>query len=223
MNVTEKISRFIVETGADEIPPEAFTMAKRCFIDCTGVLLAGSLQTESGIIADLVRDWSGTPEAGIFGQGFRAPAPFAAMANAVAAHALDFDDVSTTFLAHPSVNLVPAIFALAEKGNASGRDVLTAYIIGYEVGANLGAAMGMEFFGRGWHATSVLGSVAVAASAAKLLALSVEQTMMALGAAASGAAGLKINFGSMTKPLHIGHAAQWGIRLRFACPIRVHC
>lgn len=211
MSISERISRFIVETETGLMPPEAFAMATKCFIDCTGVLLAGSVQTESRIVAGLVKGWSGILEAGVFGQGFRAPAPFAALANGVAAHALDFDDVSTTFLAHPSVNLVPTLFALAEKRNASGRDVLTAYILGYEVGAYLGAAMGMEFFGRGWHATSVLGTVAAAASAARLLSLNVEQTIMALGTAASGAAGLKINFGSMTKPLHVGHAAQWGI------------
>jgi 2-methylcitrate dehydratase PrpD len=88
------------------------------------------------------------------------------LANGVSAHALDLDDVSTTFLAHPSANLVPTIFAAAEREKISGRDALTVYIIGYEVGANLGTALGMEFFGSGWHATSILGNVGAAAPSA---------------------------------------------------------
>jgi hypothetical protein len=95
----------------------------------------------------------GKDEAGVIGGGFRTSVPLAALANGVIAHALDYDDISTKFWLIPSVSLVPAILALAEKRRISGKAVLSSYIMGYETGANLGHIMGMTFFGRGWHAS----------------------------------------------------------------------
>ena len=208
---TEGIAKFIIKTEDNQIPNEAFKVAKRCFIDCLGVALAGSQQPEGGIIAELVKGFGGHLEAGVIASGFKTSAPLAALANGTMAHALDYDDISTKFLAHPSVNLVPAILALAETKKMSGKEMLFSYIIGFEVGASLGNMMGMEFFGRGWHATSILGIIGAAAAAARIFGLGVQEVRMALGIAASLAGGLKINFGSMTKPLHIGNAARNGI------------
>lgn len=209
--ITERIAKFVVETNDLHIPNEAFKVAKRCFVDTLGVALAGSKQPEVNIIEELVKGFGGNPESGVIASGFKTSIPLAAFANGTMAHALDYDDISTKFLAHPSVNLVPAILALGESKGISGKEVLLSYIIGFEVGANLGSIMGMTFFGRGWHATSILGSVGAAAAAAKILGIDVQETRMALGVAASLAGGLKINFGSMTKPLHTGNAAQNGI------------
>jgi len=208
---TEKIAKFIVETDNRQIPDEAFKMAKRCFVDCLGASLAGAKQPEGSIITELVRGFGGFPEAGIIASGFKTSVPLAALANGTIAHALDYDDISTKFLAHPSVNLVPAILALGESKKISGKEILTSYIMGFEAGANLGNIMGMTFFGRGWHATSILGSIGASAAAARILKLDVQETRMALGMAASLAGGLKINFGTMTKPLHTGNAARNGI------------
>ncbi len=133
------------------------------------VSFAGSLQPESHIVKELVLESGGYPEAGVIGGGFKTSVLLSALANGVIAHALDYDDISTKFLAHPSVNLVPAILALGEKRKISGKEVLTSYIIGFEVGANLGNVMGMPFFGRPWHATSILGSIGASASSAKIL------------------------------------------------------
>jgi 2-methylcitrate dehydratase PrpD len=211
ISATETIAKFIFETNDGDIPKEAFRMAKKCFVDTLGVALAGSKQLEANIIGKLIRNFEGKPESGVIASDFKTSVPLAALANGVMAHALDYDDMSTKFLAHPSANLVPAILALGESQGISGEKGLTSYIIGYEVGANLGSIMGMTFFGRGWHATSILGSVGTAAAAAKILGLGVQETRMALGIAASLAGGLKINFGTMTKPLHVGIAAQNGI------------
>lgn len=208
---TETIAKFIVETNNHDIPKEAFKSAKRCFVDTLGVALAGSKQPEAKIIEELIKNFGGKPESGVIANGFKTSVPLAALANGVMAHALDYDDISTKFLAHPSANLVPAILALGESQGISGEKGLTSYIIGFEVGANLGSIMGMTFFGRGWHATSILGSVGTAAASAKILGLGVQETRMALGIAASLAGGLKINFGTMTKPLHVGNAAQNGV------------
>lgn len=209
--ITERIAKFIVETNDHDIPDEAIKVAKKCFVDTLGVALAGSKQPEAGIIRELVKNLGGKPESGVIASGFKTSPPLAALANGVMAHALDYDDISTKFLAHPSVNLVPAILALGENKGISGKKVLASYIIGFEVGANLGSIMGMQFFGRGWHATSILGSVGAAAAAAKIFELGIQETRVALGIAASLAGGLKINFGSMTKPLHAGNAARNGI------------
>ena len=209
--ITQRIAKFIVETNDLHIPNEAFKVAKRCFVDTLGVALAGSKQPEVNIIKELLKGFGGKPESGVIASEFKTSIPLAAFANGTMAHALDYDDISTKFLAHPSVNLVPAILALGESKGISGKEVLTSYIIGFEVGANLGSIMGMTFFGRGWHATSILGSVGAAAAASKILRLRLQETRMALGIAASLAGGLKINFGSMTKPLHVGNAAQNGI------------
>ena len=211
MSISETLSHFIVETGPDRMPGEALGAAKRCIIDCLGVLLAGTAQPESRMTAQLIRDFAARPQAGVAGQAFRTSAPLAAFANGVAAHALDYDDISTTFLAHPSANLAPPLLALGESEGASGEETLAAYVVGYEAGAHLGAVMGMEFFARSWHATSILGVVASAAASARLLHLDAEQTARALAISASLAAGLKVNFGSMTKPLHVGNAAQNGV------------
>jgi len=208
---TERIARFIVETKDDQIPNEAFKAAKRSFVDCLGVALGGSKQPEGAMITELVKELGGNDEAGVIGGGFKTSVPQAALANGVIAHALDYDDISTKFLAHPSVSLVPAILALAEKRRISGKEALSSYIIGFEAGANLGHIMGMTFFGRGWHATSILNSIGAGAAASRILRLNVQETRIALGIAASLAGGLKINFGTMTKPLHTGNAARNGI------------
>jgi 2-methylcitrate dehydratase PrpD len=126
------------------------------------------------------------------------------------AHALDYDDVSSDWTGHPSAVLVPAILAMGEKYHSSGKDILTAYAVGFEVGAALGRGIGKTMYGRGWHNTSTIGSIASAAAAAKLLKLDVKETEMALGIAASLASGLRENFGTMTKPLHAGNAARNG-------------
>ncbi len=209
--ISERIARFIAKTTAEEIPEEAFKVAKRCFIDCIGVSLAGSLQPESHLIKELVLESGGNPEAGVIGGGFKTSMLNSALANGVIAHALDYDDISTKFLAHPSVNLIPAILAIGEKRKISGKEMLTSYIIGFEVGANLGNIMGMTFFGRPWHATSILGSIGASVACARIIGLGMEKTETALSIASSLASGLKINFGSMTKPLHTGNAARNGL------------
>jgi 2-methylcitrate dehydratase PrpD len=134
----------------------------------------------------------------------------AALANGTAAHALDFDDMCFVSLAHPSAPLVSAILAIGETVSASGRDVLDAYVAGFEVECVLGRAVNPSHYARGWHCTSTLGSVGGAAAAARLLRLDPQQTLHALAMSASEACGLKDNFGTMTKPLHAGLAARNG-------------
>lgn len=209
MRVTEELAHFVA-TCAD-IPAEARVQAQRAVLDTTGVMLAGSLEECARIAAAVVHARGSRPVATVVGQGFRTSPDAAALANGVAAHALDYDDVNDAMTGHPSAPLVPALLAVAEEMHASGRALLDALVLGFEVEARLGRGMGPSHYSRGWHATATLGVLAAAAAAARLYGLGATQTGMALGIAVSLAGGSRQNFGTMTKPLHPGHAAQDGI------------
>src|SRR5262249_59675259 len=122
-----------------------------------------------------------------------------------------FDDTNFALMGHPSVPLLAAALAAAEAETSDGAGLAVAYIIGFEIDAALGLALNPAHYTRGWHATSTIGTLGCAATAARLLALDVTQTRHALGIAASMASGVKENFGSMTKPYHAGHAPPSGV------------
>ncbi len=208
MNVSERLARFVAET--ENLPEEAIDQAKWAVLDTLGVTLAGSREESARTVADWLREQGGRADATVLGRGFRAPVADAALANGTAAHALDFDDVSLPMRGHPSVPLLPAAIAVAEQAGRSGRDLLAAFVLGFEVEAKLGRAIGEPHYALGWHATSTLGTLGAAAACARLLRLDAGQTRMALGIAASLASGLQQNFGTMTKPLHAGWAARSG-------------
>jgi 2-methylcitrate dehydratase PrpD len=147
----------------------------------------------------------------VIGSGFKTSAALAALANGTMAHALDFDDINWSMSGHPTVPLLPAVLALGQEAHASGAEVLLAYVLGFEVETKIGLGVNPRHYDLGWHATSTLGTLGAATACAKLLGLDVEKTRMALGIAASTAAGLRQNFGTMTKPLHPGQAAMNGV------------
>ena len=211
METTQRIAQFIVHTKLDEIPAGAREIGKRAILDLLGVALAGSRDPLAKIMADFVRDVGGRPLASVWGQKFKTSAPLAALANGTFGHALDYDDINRSMRGHPTVPVLPATLAVAEESKASGEEVLEAFLLGFEVETKLGAGINPYLFENGWHPTAVLGSMGAAAASAKVLNLPVEKTCMALGIAASLASGLRQNFGTMTKPLHAGHAAQNGV------------
>ena len=210
MGTTEKLAQFIVETSYESIPPEAVHAAKRAIIDTFGVMLAGSKEPASEIISSLVRSWGGKPRARVVGAGFRTSSSHAALANGTMAHALDYDDVCHPALGHPTAALLPVVLATGEDCRASGKAVLAALILGFEVWDKLPAS-GINPRAMGFHPTAVLGTMGAAAAAAKLLGLDVKQTQMVLGLASSHAIGMGRNRGTMTKPYHAGNAARSGV------------
>jgi 2-methylcitrate dehydratase PrpD len=147
----------------------------------------------------------------VFGTDRRTNALDASFVNGVASHALDYDDVSGVMGGHPSVPLVSPLMALAEQYGASGRDVALAYVVGFETECRIARGVNFHHYDKGWHPTATLGIFGTVAGAARLLRITPNQTALALGLAASFASGLKADFGTMTKPLHVGHCARNGL------------
>ncbi len=203
---TEKIAEFVAHTGYEKIPGDARDVAKMCILDGFGVALAGSKESTGKTITEYVADNGGKPQSGVIGGGFKTSAALSALANGTLAHALDYDDHAITWMGHPTVVLFPPLFALAERDGLSGQHILEAYLIGWEVGSKLCNEISIGLFEQGWHPTATAGTLAATAGCAKLLGLNPKQITMALGLAASEAAGLRQNFGTDTKPFHAGQA-----------------
>ena len=209
MDVTAKIADFVVSTKYENIPPKALETVKTAARDCLGVALAGSQEEDARICAEIARQEHAKEETTVIGQRFKTSALNAALANGTAAHAMDFDH-SFTLMGQPTAPIIPAIFALGESLGASGRQIIEAYVVGFEVTAKLVHSL-RDTTHDGWHAPSSLGSFGAGAACAKLLGLNRAQVEMALGMTASMAGGLVANFGTMTKPLHVGLGARNGI------------
>jgi 2-methylcitrate dehydratase PrpD len=211
VKITQRLAEFVACTRSGDIPAEAREQARRAFLDTLGVTLAGCREDASRIAAEMAREQGGVEDSSVLGHCFRAPASEAALVNGTSAHALDFDDVSMSMRGHPSVPLVPAALALGEKLGASGREVIDAFILGFELECKVARLIGAPHYALGWHPTATFGTLGAAAACVRLLRLDPDRTRMALGIAASLASGARRNFGSMTKPLHAGWAARNGV------------
>lgn len=206
----ERLATRTAQLTYDEIDARGRTVARTAFTDTLGVALAGSASEAVRLVQNAsVRS---TPDGSlILGTSVRADSLDAGLLNGMAAHALDFDDGNLTLIGHPSTVLVPAVLALGEETDATMQDAVTAYAAGYEVLIRLAAMVNPAHYVKGWHPTSTLGVVGAAAAAARLLRLDAPRTAVALGIAVSNAAGVKANFGTMTKSFHIGQAVRNGL------------
>ncbi len=193
-----------------DVPPAARAAARGAVQDTIGVALAGAGEPAARIVQRVLAADGGPGPSTVLGAGPAGPSA-AALANGTAAHALDFDDMCWVTLAHPSAPLVAAGLAVGEAVDASGRALLDAYVVGFEVEAALGTVMNPTHYERGWHGTATIGTLGAAAAAARVLGLDAETAARALAIAASEASGLKENFGTMVKPLQGGLAARNGV------------
>ena len=201
--------RWLAET-TDNWPAAAWESAHRQFIDVIAVTIPGAVEPVTRQVFETVRSWGEGPATAI-GFGVRLAAPWAALVNGTAAHALDFDDNFDPAKAHATAVLAPAILALAEQEEASGRACLDAYIAGLQILGRVGQGVNPAHRNRGWHATATVGAVGAAAACARLLRLEPRQAAYAVSIATSMAAGFMSQFGTMTKPIHAGLAAKSGI------------
>lgn len=210
MDSSNKIADFVVETAYEAIPATVLGAAKTAILDSVGVMLAGSREECARICGRIVREEAAKAESTVIGQGFKSSALLAALVNGTAYHALDFDH-SFANMGQPTAALVPAAFSLGEALRSSGREILAAYVVGFEVIARLVRTLPEHVSRGGWHSTGTLGSLGAAATCAKLFGLDGARAQMALGIVSSMAGGIVSNFGTMTKPLHAGLAAQNGV------------
>ncbi len=209
-SLTESLSRFAADPGFTALPHEALHIVKTGFIDAIATMLAGRNEPVVRIVREFVAaKKSSAREARLLLGGDMATSADAALINGTAAHALDYDDVALG--GHPSAVLVPAVLAEGQYLDASGARALRAYLVGYEVWAELQAREPDPYHLKGWHPTAVLGTVGAAAAVASLHRLSTDDCRNALALAASMASGLVANFGTMTKPFHAGRAAACAI------------
>lgn len=209
MDVTAKLAQFAVTTKYEALPAQAVKTAKVAIRDCLGVTLAGSKEEDAKITAQIARAEGAKEETTVIGNSFKTSALNAALANGTAAHAMDFDH-SFTLMGQPTAPIIPAVFALGEALGASGKQMIEAYAVGYEVTAKLVHSL-RESTHEGWHGPASLGAFGASAACAKLLGLDAARTQMGLGITASFASGVVANFGTMTKPLHVGHGARNGV------------
>jgi 2-methylcitrate dehydratase PrpD len=208
MQLARELARRSAALRFEDLPADAVHWAKVGILDTVGVTLAGCGEP----CAQIVRKVTGNGGASlVFGSSQRTGALDAALVNGVASHALDFDDMNNTLGGHPSAPILPALFALADERPASGRAFIAAFVAGFETECKLGAGVHFHHYTKGWHPTATLGVFGAAAAACHLLRLDEERTAIALAIAASLAAGVKANFGTMTKPLHVGHCARSGL------------
>jgi 2-methylcitrate dehydratase PrpD len=207
--LTAEIAAWLAGVKEQDITPAARTWAKHALLDWFGVTVAGASEPLVDILVELYGQGEGG--ATIVGRSAMASLENAVLINGATSHALDYDDVNGRLGGHPTVPVAPVALALAETLGASGQDVLTAIVAGTEVECLIGDMAGRGHYEQGFHATATIGTFGAAATAAKMLGLDEGQIRHALGIAASQAAGLKSNFGTMTKPLHAGKAAMNGL------------
>jgi 2-methylcitrate dehydratase PrpD len=211
MEVTRTLARYIIESRYADIPQSVRHEAARALLNWVGCAVGGSRhETVERALAALA-DFAGPPQATVLGRGERLDIMQAALMNGITSHTFDFDDTHLKTVIHPSGPVASAILALAEHQPVRGEDFLHAFILGVEVECRIGNAVYPEHYDVGWHITGTAGVFGAAAAAGKLLGLSEQQMVWALGIAATQSSGLREMFGTMCKPFHPGNAARNGL------------
>jgi len=219
--ITAEAIKFIEDVGYGDLPAEALRVGKRCMVDTLGVMIAGCSEHSVHILVEDAIEQGGRQDALLLAGGQRkAPAGVAARVLGTAGHAHDWDDTQVShdpahvygLLTHPSVPPLSAAIVMAQRlGGVDGKRFMLAFQTGFEVECKISEWMSHRHYRRGHHSSGTVGTFGACAAAAKLLGLKGEKLAHALGIAASLAAGIRANFGTMTKPLHVGRAAENGV------------
>jgi 2-methylcitrate dehydratase PrpD len=220
-NVTRAACAFIESSTFERLPEEAIRIARRCILDGLALYVAGSDEESVQVLIEDARDVGGRPDALLLGGGdLKIPAPLAARVLGTAGHAHDWDDTQVSrdpahvygLLTHPTIPPLTAAMVMSQKlGGVSGRDFVTAFATGVEVESKISEWMLPDHYKRGLHSSGTVGTFGACAAAAKLLGLRGIKLAHAMGISASFAAGIRCNFGTMTKPLHVGRASENGV------------
>jgi 2-methylcitrate dehydratase PrpD len=210
MDVAFDLAKNIVNTEFESLPEEAVRIAKKFIIDSIGVAIAGSGTDGNAEVINLVREWGGKEESSVWVYGFKGPSPEAAFANSLLIHSPDFDDTDDRTATHTCVTALPAAMAIAEKMGSSGKDLITAFVLGVDLNCRL--ALASNLF-HGWHNTTTVGVFGATAAAGKILGLDVDPMVNALGIAYSQASGNRQgrHDGALTKRLQPPFATKAGV------------
>jgi len=219
-SLTAYVGEFIVGTRYEDIPAEVIAVGKKSILDGLGLALSGSVAHSGELVRKYLaaQGFTGGPCSAI-GMSLKLPPRFAAFANGVGIHADDYDDTQLAvgkdrvygLLTHPTAPCLPSALAISERDGRSGQDLMLAYHLGVEVECKIAEAINPRHYQHGFHATATCGTFASAAAASRLQSLSLEAVLRALSIAGSQSAGLRENFGTMTKPFHAGKAAESGV------------
>ena len=211
MSISRKIVEFVLSTSYESIPDEVLEYSRFAFVDYMAVAYAGIRTEDNRIIQSYARLSDNIGKSKVFGSGDRFSSKYASLINGTTAHALDFDDVGITALNHPTVAVAPVVFAIGEQLEKSGKEVLRAFTLSVEVLQKVASMLMPELTNRGWHTTSVFGTIGSTVAASILYGLNEKEFINALGISCSLASGLRVNFGTYTKPFHAGLSAQNGV------------
>jgi 2-methylcitrate dehydratase PrpD len=218
--VTRRICEFIVNTRYADLPKDVLDLGKKSILDGLGLALVGSVAKSGQIVRSYLESLGMSHgDATVVGSAMKCPVGFAAFANGIGIHADDYDDTQLSaapdrvygLLTHPTAPCLSAALAVAETRRMSGRDLMLAYHLGVEVESKISEAIAPRHYQDGFHSTGTCGTFASAAAAMKLYGADAAACARAMGVAASQSAGLRENFGTMTKPLHMGRAAENGV------------
>jgi 2-methylcitrate dehydratase PrpD len=208
---TLALARFVAQSNVESIPPAVIHEAKRAMLNWIGCAVGASQHDTVTRALAALAPFAGPAQATLLGRPERLDILHAALFNGMMSHTFDFDDTHLRTVIHPAGPVASAILALAEYMPVSGREFLHAFVLGVEVECRIGNAVYPSHYDVGWHITGTAGVFGAAASAGRLLGLSEQQLVWALGIGATQAAGLREMFGSMCKPLHPGMAARNGL------------
>jgi 2-methylcitrate dehydratase PrpD len=218
--LTSEVATFVRETTLADLPAAVVEAGKKSILDGLGLALSGSVAASGALVRRHLAD-IGAAEGGatVIGSDRRVPPRFAAFANGVGIHADDYDDTQLAvakdrvygLLTHPTAPALPAALAMGEVLGASGADVMLAYHLGVEVECKIAEAINPRHYQTGFHATATCGTFAAASAAGRLMGLDQDAMLRALSIAGSQSAGLRENFGTMTKPFHAGRSSESGV------------
>lgn len=217
MSLTGEVVDFLLR--GESPPADVRAKAVEHIVDGVAVMLAGSRTDCARKLVDYVGERGGSPSSTVIGFGFKSSASDAALVNGTSGHADDYDDTQLStapdriygLMTHPTVPVLAAALAIGEVTGCSGRELVEAFIVGFEVECKIAEAIKPDHYRRGFHSTGTIGAFGAFAASGRLLGLGELELRHALGIVASLTSGIRVNFGTMTKPLHAGMAASNGV------------
>jgi 2-methylcitrate dehydratase PrpD len=210
LSETETLASYALNARFTDIPEDVRHEASRSLVNYLGCALGGAPDEALDIAIRALAPYSGPPSASVLGRAERLDPLHASLMNGISSHVYDFDDTTPQNYIHPSSPVASALFAYASAVPVSGRDFVHAFVTGFEVESRVGNAVFPAHYDAGWHITGTAGVLGAAAAIGRLLGLTKQQMVWAIGLAATQAAGLREMFGSMGKPFHPGRSAQNG-------------